>query len=147
MSTKHTHEVLATELPRITRHDLARFVNKGRRMRDEESDKLFRSLGRGMARLSSALAQPITAAIRATGLSQRIALTRLWRREFRKARAELESYSERELRSDLRINRSDISEIAAEAAEQSVEAFVRSHPEYRKVRGWRSRRELVPGWL
>ena len=97
MSTKHTHEVLETELPRITRHDLARFVKKGRRLRDGEIDKLSRSMGRGMVRLSSALAQPITAAIGATGLPQRIALARLWRREFRKARAELESYSEREL--------------------------------------------------
>jgi uncharacterized protein YjiS (DUF1127 family) len=145
MSTKHTHKVLETELPRITRHDLARFVKKGRRLRDGEIDKLSRSMGRGMVRLGSALAQPITAAIRATGLPQRIALARLWRREFRRARAELESHSERELRSDLRLNRSDIPEIAAEAAEQSLAAFVRRHPEYRQVRGWRGRREFVPG--
>ena len=145
MSTKHTHEVLETELPREIRDDLARFVKKGRRLRKGEIDKLCHSMGRTMVRLSSALAQPITVAIGATGLPQRIALARLWRREFRKARAELESYSERELKSELRINRSDIPEIAAEAADQSVAAIVRSRPEYRKVRGWRGRRELVPG--
>ena len=139
MSTKHKHEVLATELPRKIRDDLARFAEKGRRLRDAEIDKLCHSMGRGMVRLGSALALPITVAIGATGLPQRIALARLWRREFRKARAELESYSERELESDLRINRSNIPEIAAEAAEQSVGAFLRSHPEYRKARGWRGR--------
>ncbi len=145
MSTKHTHEVLATELPRMIRDDLARFAEKGRRVGDAEIDKLCHSMGRGMVRLGSALALPITVAIGATGLPQRIALALLWRREFRKARAELETYSERELESDLRINRSDIPEIAAEAADQSVAAIVRSRPEFRKVRGWRGRRELVPG--
>ncbi len=145
MSTKHTHEVFATDLPRVTRHDLARLVMEGKRLRSAEIDKLSHSMGRGMVRLGSALAQPVTAAIRATGLPQRIALARLWRREFRKARTELESYSERELESDLRINLSDIPEIAAEAAEQSVAAFVRSHSDYGKVRGWPGRRELVTG--
>jgi hypothetical protein len=46
------------------------------------------------------------------------------RRAFLKASAELESYSERELMADLRLNRSAIPAIAAEAADQRVAAFV-----------------------
>lgn len=41
-------------------------------------------------------------------------------REFRKVLAELESYSDRELASDLRIDRADFVRIAYEAAEQHV---------------------------
>jgi uncharacterized protein YjiS (DUF1127 family) len=58
--------------------------------------------------------------------------------EYRKARAELETYSERELHSDLRLNRSDIPDIAAEAADARVAEFVRAHPEYRGA--WALRR-------
>jgi len=58
--------------------------------------------------------------------------------EYRKARAELDSYTERQLNSDLRLNRSDIPDIAAEAAEARVAEFVRANPEYRDA--WASRR-------
>jgi hypothetical protein len=61
------------------------------------------------------------------------------RRAFLKASAELESYSERELMADLRLNRSAIPAIAAEAADQRVTAFVRSHPEYRRAWEWHGR--------
>jgi hypothetical protein len=60
-------------------------------------------------------------------------------RAFRKVSAELESYSERELMADLRLNRSAIPAIAAEAADQRVAALVRSHPEYRRAWEWHSR--------
>lgn len=49
MSARSGHE--AFELPEITRHDLARFVKEGRRLRAEQFDRLFRSAGRGIARL------------------------------------------------------------------------------------------------
>ena len=39
----------------------------------------------------------------------------LRQRECRRVRAELETYSERELNADLRLNRSDIPDLAAEA--------------------------------
>jgi uncharacterized protein YjiS (DUF1127 family) len=139
MSTKHTHEGLETELPKITRHDLARLVKEGRRLRAEEIDKLFRSVGRGIIRLGSALAQPINAAISATGVPQRITLAWIWWREFRRVRAELGCYSERELMADLRLNRSEIPGIAAEAADERVMAFVRDHPDYRQTRRSRGR--------
>ena len=48
--------------------------------------------------------------------------------EYRKARAELDSYTERQLNSDLRLNRSDIPDIAAEAADARVAEFVRANP-------------------
>jgi uncharacterized protein YjiS (DUF1127 family) len=75
-----------------------------------------------------------------------IELALLRRSEYRKARAELETYSERELNSDLRLNRSDIPTLAAEAAERRMAAFVRSHPAYRRaMRPW-GHREFRPGW-
>jgi hypothetical protein len=45
----------AAELPEITRADIARFVKEGRRRRAEETDKLFRSAGRGITRLGHAV--------------------------------------------------------------------------------------------
>ena len=47
MSTTHT--TFAAELPEITRADIARFVQEGRRLRAEETDKLPRSAGRALA--------------------------------------------------------------------------------------------------
>ena len=65
MSTTHT--TFAAELPEITRADIARFVKEGRRLRAEETDKLFRSAGRGIARLGRALATPPAASRPAQG--------------------------------------------------------------------------------
>jgi hypothetical protein len=59
-------------------------------------------------------------------LFQRVELTLLWQREFRKACAELASSSERELNADRRWNRSDVPEIAAAVAEPRVAVFVRN---------------------
>jgi hypothetical protein len=59
MSTTHT--TFAAELPEITRADIARFVKEGRRLRAEETDKLFRSAGRGIVRLGRALATTLAA--------------------------------------------------------------------------------------
>jgi hypothetical protein len=56
MSTMPTPATFAAELPEITRADIARFVKEGRRRRAEETDKLFRSAGRSIARLGRALA-------------------------------------------------------------------------------------------
>ena len=55
MSTKHTPATFVAELPAITRADIARFVKEGRRLRAEETVELFRSAGRGIARLGHAL--------------------------------------------------------------------------------------------
>ena len=52
---------------------------------------------------------------RTMNLLKRIGHALLRRRECRRVRAELETYSERELNADLRLNRSDIPALAAEA--------------------------------
>ena len=48
----------SSELPEITRRDRARFVKEARRLRAAETDKLFRAVGRGLARLGRALISP-----------------------------------------------------------------------------------------
>lgn len=70
-------------------------------------------------------------------LLKRVELARKWRRAYRRVHAELDAYSDRELLADLRLTRSEIPDIAAEAADQEVAAFVRAHPEYRRAWGWR----------
>jgi hypothetical protein len=47
----------SSELPEITRRDRARFVKEARRRRAQELDKLFRAVGRGLARLGRAFAR------------------------------------------------------------------------------------------
>jgi hypothetical protein len=72
-------------------------------------------------------------------LFNHLKLALLRHREFLKVSAELESYSERELMADLRLNRSAIPAIAAEAADQRVAALVQSHPEHRRAWEWHGR--------
>jgi uncharacterized protein YjiS (DUF1127 family) len=62
-----------------------------------------------------------------------IKLALLWRREYRKARAELESASERELSADLRLNRSDIPDVAAEVADGRLAAVLRDRLGHRRA--------------
>lgn len=52
------------------------------------------------------------------GLVRRIERQRMWRAQYERTKKELESYSDDELVSDLRINRSDIPTIAADAADR-----------------------------
>jgi hypothetical protein len=130
---EHTREALETGPPRITRHDLARFVKEGGRRRAEAIAGLLRSIGRGLARLAGVPARPITGAIGATGLAERNGLALLRRREFRSVRAELGCYSERELTADLRLSPSEVPALAAEAADEYVAASGR------RGAAWRSR--------
>jgi hypothetical protein len=51
----------SSELLEITRRDRARFVKEARRRRAQELDKLFRAVGRGLARLARALTSPLPA--------------------------------------------------------------------------------------
>ena len=132
MRPEHPGEI-AAGLAALSHRDRARILGEARLMRDEEIARLLRAAGRGLARLAGALARPITAAAGATGLPERIGLALLWRREFRKVRAELGCYSERELTADLRLSRSEIPAIAAEAADERVAA------PGRRGAAWRSR--------
>ena len=133
MTTKtyHTLSDWQADMPVITRRDVDRFVLEGKRLRAREGDRLVRAAGRGLARLGRALAAPVLEAAEASGLSRRIALTRMWRREYAQVAAELGTYSEHELTGDLRMNRSEIPGIAAEEADRRVAAFVRADPAYR----------------
>ncbi len=56
MSTTPPGTTFKVELPEITRADIARFVKEGRRRRTEETDKLFRTIGHGLARMPRAMA-------------------------------------------------------------------------------------------
>ncbi len=71
-------------------------------------------------------------------------LALVWRREYRRVLAELATYSDRELATDLRLHASDTPGIAAEAADQRVAAFVRNNPIYRGALAWRG--QAAPGW-
>jgi hypothetical protein len=76
---------------------------------------------------------------------KRIELELIWRREFARVRAELTSYSERQISADLRMNGSDIPGIAREAADQHLATFVRSRPSYRGA--WERRTgSAAVGW-
>lgn len=68
-----------------------------------------------------------------TDLGRSLELRLLWRSTFRQARAELHSYSPRELMADLRLSPSNIDDLAAEAADGKVAAFVAANPAYRRV--------------
>jgi uncharacterized protein YjiS (DUF1127 family) len=103
MRTKPTGSAFTAELPpALSRAELARLIKEAEAMRAEAGAKLFRSAGRRIIRMG----RPLAAG--ATDLARRIRLT--WQREraYRRARAELETYSDRELAADLRLNRSDI---------------------------------------
>ena len=56
MSTIHTRGGLDTELPVITRRDIDAYIREGKRLRAEETNKLLRAAGRGLARLGRAVA-------------------------------------------------------------------------------------------
>ena len=129
----------AVELPRVSRQDIARYVKEGRRLRNAEIDKLARKAGRGLARLGQALAEPVLAAARVTGLSEQAGLARVRRREYLRVRAELLTYSDRELLTDLRLVPSEIGDVAAEAAAMRADEFARGRPGRREALGWRSR--------
>lgn len=131
MTTLHTHtrHHLDIGLPVVTRRDIDRFIEEGKRLRAAEGDKLLRAIGRGLDRY---LVEPVAAALRATGLPQRLELASMRRREQAKVAAELGTYSERELMGDLRMNRSEIPDVAAAEADHRVAAFVRANPDYRR---------------
>lgn len=124
------------DLPAFTSREIALFVRRGEQLRNEEVGRHLRAMGQGIARLGAELAQPVALLLKATGLPQRAALAWMWHREFHKVRAELESYSERELTADLQLNRSGIPGIAADAADERVAAFVQARPDYRSAWGW-----------
>jgi uncharacterized protein YjiS (DUF1127 family) len=83
--------------------------------------------------------RPVASETGIMDLIKRIELYRIRQREYRRVRAELLTYSPRELMGDLRMVPADIPEVARKAADLHVEAFVRSNPAYRAAQGWRRR--------
>jgi hypothetical protein len=80
MHPENTPQTFSTELPTLSRAEIAHFVKQGERMRAEAQAELLRSAGRGIARLSRAVSRPLR-------------LAWLRRREYLRVRAELETYS------------------------------------------------------
>ncbi len=109
MRTQNTLETFTPELRRISSAEIARIVKDARLMRAQTQAELLRSAGRGIARLG----RPVASAIGGLGLTVRLRQSLQQRRAYLKTRAELETYSARELAADLRLNRSDIPEFAA----------------------------------
>jgi uncharacterized protein YjiS (DUF1127 family) len=116
-----------------TPYDLDRYREEAYRLRAETSAAFWRSLGQGLV----ALFRPVKQAALDSGLGRRIRLELFWRRAYRRVRAELASYTDRELNSDLRLARSEIDDIAAEGADERVAAYVAANPNFR--RAWSGR--------
>jgi uncharacterized protein YjiS (DUF1127 family) len=55
----------------------------------------------------------------------RLKIRLAWQREYRRIYTELDSYTQREMKADLGLSRSDIPKIAAMAADQHIDRFVR----------------------
>jgi uncharacterized protein YjiS (DUF1127 family) len=95
-----------------------------------------RASGLGSPSLSNWVAELVRGtqeAIERTDFGRRLNLELVWRRAYRRVRAELAAYSDRELMADLRLNRSDIDRVAVEAADEQVARFVTAHPAYRRA--------------
>ncbi|MCC2665625.1 MAG: hypothetical protein K0R41_2046 [Geminicoccaceae bacterium] len=109
MRTQNTPETFIPELRRVSSAEIAQIIKDARLMRAQAQAELLRSAGRGIARLG----RPVASAIGGLDLTVRLRQGLQQRRAYLKTRAELETYSARELAADLRLNRSDIPELAA----------------------------------
>jgi uncharacterized protein YjiS (DUF1127 family) len=81
----------------------------------------------------AAIAADLWRAAAASDLGRSIQLRLLWRRAFRQVRAELRSYSPRELMTDLRLSPAEIDDTAAVSADERVAAFVAANPAFRRA--------------
>ena len=68
---------------------------------------------------------------------RRYELARIRRAEHVRLRAQLESYSDRELMADLRLVRSEIDDVAAEGAQRLVDTVARDR-RYRQAAAWQN---------
>ncbi len=108
MRTQNTPKTFIPELRSLS-VEIPQIIEDARLMRAQAQAKLLRSVGRGIARLG----RPLASAIGGLGLAGRLTQALQQRCAFLKTRTELETYSARELAADLRLNRSDIPELAA----------------------------------
>jgi uncharacterized protein YjiS (DUF1127 family) len=109
--------------------DLDRYVEEARRLRAETMAAFWRGIGQGVAELL----QPITRAAADSALGRRVRLQLVWRRAYRQMRAELATYSDRELMTDLRLTRAEIDDVAAEGADERLSAHIAADPALRRA--------------
>lgn len=112
-----------------------RLIADAHRARDEAVANLLRKAGSGIAASARSVAAPIVGWIVASEQFQRLELARIRRREFLRLRAQLESYSDRELMADLRLVRSEIDDVAVEGAQRLVDTVARDR-RYRRATAW-----------
>ena len=111
MRTTPASKTFTAELPSpLSRAELARLIKEAEAMRAEAGARLLRKAGHGIIGMGRAVGRPLASG--AMDLTSRIRLAWQRQRAYRKARAELETYSDRELAADLRLNRADIPEFA-----------------------------------
>jgi uncharacterized protein YjiS (DUF1127 family) len=96
--------------------DFDRILADARRLHAETMAGFGRAVGHKLAEL----ARRATTAVADTGIGRSVAQKRAWRAAYRDMYAQLNSYSDRELLADLRLSRSEIHDIAAEAADDRV---------------------------
>ncbi|MFL5335524.1 MAG: hypothetical protein ACJ8H8_20645 [Geminicoccaceae bacterium] len=121
---------------RAVAHFGARVGPEGTQLRDALAHvrraKAAQGDGAPLTGLAALVAQLWQAAAE-SDLGRGVHLRRFWRRAFRQVRAELRSYSPRELMADLRLSPAEIDDIAAEGADQRVAAFVAANPAFRRA--------------
>ena len=107
-----------------TPRELDSYLEEARRLRAQTIAASWRALGRGLGEL----ARPVLHAALESGIGRRVRLELLWHQAYRRLRAELGSYTDRELNADLRLSRSEIDGNAAEGADQQAAEFLARHP-------------------
>jgi uncharacterized protein YjiS (DUF1127 family) len=118
-----------SEIQAYQTRDLDRYVAEAHRLRAETMAAFWRSVSAGLADL----VRPLTKEALASGLGRRIQLQMVWRRAYRQMRAELATYSDRELMTDLHLTRSEIDDIAAEGADERLGAYIAADPALRRA--------------
>ena len=106
--------------------EIDRLVAEAHKPRDEAVANLLRRVGQGVGAAFLQLVGPLVDRIAASAAYQAIELARIRRREFLRLRAQLQSYSDRELMADLRLVRSEIDDVAADGAQRLVDTIIRT---------------------
>jgi uncharacterized protein YjiS (DUF1127 family) len=129
-----TRELVVTEYqPR----EFDRIVADAHRARDAAVADLLRKAGSGIAAWAHSLAAPVIGWVASSETFRRYELARIRRAEHVRLRAQLESYSDRELMADLRLVRSEIDDVAAEGAQRLVDSVARDR-RYRQATAWQN---------
>ena len=121
--------------------DIDRYQAQAQRLRSEALAASWRWLGRRLADL----VRPASQALLASAAGRWVRARLVWSRAYRRTRAELETYSDRELAVDLRRSRSDIGALAAEAADERLLAHLAADQAAGRTRPGRVAARHAPG--